>query len=53
MEKMKIFENEEFGTIRTMEINGKFWFVGKDVASILGYSNVRDAIANHVHAQQK
>lgn len=53
MEKMKIFENEEFGTIRTMEINGKFWFVGKDVASILGYSNVRDAIANHVYEDDK
>lgn len=50
---MKIFENEEFGTIRTMEINGKFWFVGKDVASILGYSNVRDAIANHVYEDDK
>lgn len=53
MEEMRIFKNEEFGTIRTVEINGEIWFVGKDVASILGYSNVRDAIANHVYEDDK
>lgn len=53
MEEMRIFKNEEFGTIRTVEINGEIWFVGKDVASILGYSNARDAIANHVYEDDK
>ena len=48
MEEMRIFKNEEFGTIRTVEINGEVWFVGKDVAKSLGYSNDRDAIAIHV-----
>ena len=35
--EIKIFENEEFGSVRTMEINGEPYFVGKDVATILGY----------------
>ena len=35
--ELKIFENAEFGSIRTVEKNGEPWFVGKDVASILGY----------------
>lgn len=50
---MKIFESKEFGSIRTVTINNKPYFVGKDVASILGYSNVRDAIANHVYEDDK
>ena len=35
--EIKIFENEEFGSVRTMEINGEPYFVGKDVTDILGY----------------
>ena len=37
MNDLKIFENPEFGSIRTLEINGEPWFVGKDVAEVLGY----------------
>lgn len=46
--EIKIFENEEFGQIRTILINNEPWFVGKDIASILGYSKPRNAIATHV-----
>ena len=51
--KIKIFENEEFGKIRTVIINGEPWFVGKDVAVILGYSKPRNAIATHVDCEDK
>ncbi len=44
---MMIFKNEEFGQIRTVEIDGKPYFVGKDIANSLGYSNPRDAISRH------
>lgn len=47
MNDLKIFNNAEFGQIRTVEINGKIYFVGKDIANALGYSNPRDAIARH------
>lgn len=45
--ELQIFNSEEFGQIRTVEINGKPYFVGKDVANALGYSNPRDAILRH------
>lgn len=51
--KLKIFENPEFGSIRTVETNGEPWLVGKDVAEALGYSNTKDAIANHVDSEDK
>lgn len=47
MNELRIFKNEEFGTIRTFVIDGKSWFVGNDVARALEYSRPRDAIANH------
>lgn len=47
MNDLKIFNNAEFGQIRTVEVEGKIYFVGKDVANALGYSNPRDAIARH------
>lgn len=47
MNDLKIFNSPEFGQIRTVEIEGKIYFVGKDVANALGYSNPRDAIARH------
>ena len=50
---IKIFENEEFGSVRTMEINGEPYFVGKDVATILGYVKPENAIANHVDDEDK
>lgn len=53
MNDIMIFNNEEFGQLRTTEINGEVWFVGKDVANILGYSNPRDAINKHVDEEDK
>lgn len=53
MSKLEIFENSEFGEIRTVEINSEPWFVGKDVATILGYSNPRDALSKHVDDEDK
>lgn len=47
MNELMIFKNEEFGQIRTVEIDGKPYFVGKDIANSLGYSNPRDAISRH------
>lgn len=47
MNELKVFENEEFGQVRTVEINDKTYFVGKDIAKSLGYSNPRDAISRH------
>lgn len=47
MNELQIFNNEEFGQVRTVEIEGKPYFVGKDVANALGYSNPRDAISRH------
>ena len=53
MNEIQIFKNEDFGEIRTIEINGEPWFVGKDVATKLGYSNTRDAVSNHVFDEDK
>lgn len=53
MNKVKIFNSEEFGAVRTVTINGEPWFVGKDVAEILGYSNTRKALADHVDGEDK
>ena len=46
--KLQVFKNEEFGEIRTLEIDGEPYFVGKDVASILGYAKPLNAISKHV-----
>ena len=51
--KIKIFESEEFGKVRTVVKNGEPWFVGKDIAQILGYSDVNKAIAMHVDNEDK
>lgn len=53
MNELQIFKHDGFGEIRTLEINGEPWFVGKDVASILGYSNSRDALRKHVDEEDK
>lgn len=53
MNNLKIFNSEEFGQIRTVTINNKPWFVGKDVAEILGYSNTRKALTDHVDDEDK
>lgn len=48
MNKVKIFNSEEFGAVRTVTINGEPWFVGKDVALALGYSYPQKAVRDHV-----
>lgn len=53
MNELKIFENAEFGQVRTVTIEGEIWFVGKDVATALGYVNSRKALADHVHEEDK
>ena len=54
MEKhIQVFNNTEFGEIRTMEINGEPWFVGKDIATAMGYTKSRNAIAAHVDDDDK
>lgn len=47
MNELKIFENPEFGKVRTIEDGDKFLFCGSDVARALGYSNPRDALRRH------
>ena len=51
MNELQIFNNPEFGEIRTIEIDGEPWFVGRDIATALGYSNQRNAIARHVDSE--
>lgn len=53
MNEIKIFNHAEFGEIRAVSINNEPWFVGKDVAQVLGYSNPRDALSKHVEAEDK
>ena len=53
MNEINIFQNPEFGKIRTVEVNGEPWLVGKDVAQALGYSNTKDALARHVDEDDK
>ena len=51
--ELKIFQNEEFGEVRTMVINGEPYFVGKDVAEVLGYTDPQKAIKMHVDDEDK
>lgn len=53
MNELQIFKNDQFGEVRTVEIDGAPWFVGKDVAMILGYSNPNEALQDHVDAEDK
>ena len=53
MNELEIFKNEEFGEIRTVVIENEPWFVGKDIAEILGYANTRKAINDHVDEDDK
>lgn len=53
MNEIQIFNHSEFGEIRAVSINDEPWFVGKDVAQVLGYSNTRDAIDRHVDSEDK
>lgn len=53
MNELIIFNNEEFGEIRVIEIDNEPWFVGNDVANVLGYSNPRKAVSDHVDDEDK
>ena len=53
MNDIQIFNNETFGEIRTLSINGEPWFVAQDIAGALGYGNSRDAVFKHVDADDK
>lgn len=53
MNALKIFENKEFGEVRVLEINNEPWFIGKDIATILGYERAAKAILDHVEQEDK
>ena len=60
MNELRIFENPEFGSVRTITIDGEYWFAGRDVALALGYGNgnmeskaISNAVADHVDAEDK
>lgn len=53
MNNLQLFNNPDFGEIRALELDGQPWFVGKDVATALGYSNTRDALERHVDDEDK
>lgn len=53
MNNLKIFKSEEFGAIRTLEVKGETWFVGKDVADILGYQNGSRDVNRHVDEEDR
>lgn len=53
MNELTVFTNEQFGSVRTIEINNGPWFVGKDVALALGYTNPQKAIRDHVDAEDR
>ena len=48
MNELQVFKNQEFGSVRTLVIDNEPWFVGKDVAEVLGYAKPLNAIAQHV-----
>ena len=53
MNDLMIFQSPEFGQIRTVEVDGEPWLVGKDVAQALGYKNPQEAIRTHVDPEDK
>lgn len=53
MNDLKIFRHAEFGSVRTTEINGEIYFVGKDVSQALGYRDTSDALKRHVDEEDK
>ncbi|HEL2881165.1 TPA: toxin Bro [Clostridioides difficile] len=53
MNNLQIFKNEDFGEIRTIEIDNEVWFVGKDVAEKLGYKDTSDALKRHIDSEDK
>lgn len=53
MNDLQVFKNPEFGTIRTVEVNGEPWLVGKDVAEALGYERPTDAARKRVDPEDR
>lgn len=53
MNEIKVFDNAEFGKVRTTTVNGEVMFVGKDVADILGYQNGSRDINRHVDEEDR
>jgi anti-repressor protein len=53
MYNLEVFKNEDFGSVRALVINDEPWFVGKDVAEVLGYKNPNDALGKHVENEDK
>lgn len=53
MNELKLFNNPDFGEIRALELDGQPWFIGSDVATALGYSNPRKALADHIDEADK
>lgn len=53
MNDIQIFKSPEFGQVRTVEINGEGWLVGKDIATKLGYADTSDALKKHVDIEDK
>lgn len=53
MNELQIYNNEEFGDIRTVQLNNEIYFVGKDVAEALGYSNASKAVSTHVGEEDR
>ncbi len=47
VQNLKVFKNEEFGPVRATTINNEPWFVGKDIATVLGYANASKAVSTH------
>lgn len=50
---LKVFENPEFGAVRAVDVDGEPWFVGKDVAEALGYSDTKSAVSDHVDQEDR
>lgn len=53
MNELQIFNNEQFGSIRGMEIDGEPWFIGKDVAKTLGYEDTDQALRKHIDEEDR
>lgn len=53
MNKLQVFKNEQFGSVRTVTKENEIWFIGKDITECLGYSNSRKALNDHVDNEDK
>ena len=53
MNKLQVFKNQEFGSVRTLVVNDEPWFVGKDIAESLGYTATEKAIRTHIDGDDK